>query len=150
MKKHYLFIIMILCALVFTGCGSAENDTKEECLNVEESSNTVARFSGSFTATVEGVIPDYNALPENTIAIVHYFQDYPFLLRFNEDMTGKFTEGETYVFDFETFEVNIPEGEDDIDISDYMYSIIVTSFRPAEDGEMGLSSITATVEIIKQ
>ena len=108
----------------------------------------VVRFSGSFTATVEGMIPDYNALPGNTIAIVHYFQDYPFLLRFNEDMTDKLIEGTTYVFDFETFEVDVPNVENNIDLSDYMYSIHVTSFRPAEDGEIGLDCIMPTVEMI--
>ncbi len=41
-----------------------------------------AQFSGSFTATVEKLIPDYCALPGNTIAVVHFFQNQPFLLRF--------------------------------------------------------------------
>ena len=110
--------------------------------------NTVARFSGLFTATVEEVIPDYNTLPGNNIAIVHFFQDYPFLLRFNEDMTDKLIEGTTYVFEFDTFEVYVSNEEDNIYISDYMYSINVTSFRPAEEGEIGLGSLMPTVEII--
>ena len=41
-----------------------------------------AQFSGSFTATVEKLIPDYCVLPGNTIAVVHFFQNQPFLLRF--------------------------------------------------------------------
>ena len=35
-------------------------------------------------------------------------------------------------------------------ISDYMYSIDVTNYRVAEDSELGLDSITPTVEIISK
>ena len=51
-----------------------------------------AQFSGSFTATVEQLLPDYYALPGKTIAVVHFFQDKPFLLRFQKDLTGELIE----------------------------------------------------------
>lgn len=108
--------------------------------------NVVARFSGSFTATVEKLLPDYYALPGNTVAVVHFFQDGPFLLLFQEDMTGKLMEGTTYVFDFEPFEVEVPAGKERIDIMDYMYSIKVTNYRPAEEDEVGLEEKKAAVE----
>ena len=115
-----------------------------------ENKRRFARFSGSFTATVEQLLPDYYALPGKTIAVVHFFQDRPFLLRFREDLTGELVEGTAYVFEFETFEVELPEAEENPDIADYMYSINVTGYRVAEDDELGLESKTPTVEIVSK
>ena len=115
-----------------------------------ENKKYFAQFSGSFTASVEQLLPDYCALPGKTIAVVHFFQTAPFLLRFQEDMTGKLVEGTVYVFEFKTFEVEIPADEKNPEISDYMYSIDVTNYRVAEDSELGLDSITPTVEIISK
>ena len=78
------------------------------------------------------------------------FQDKPFLLRFQEDMTGKLVEGTPYVFEFKTFEVEIPADEENPNISDYMYSIDVTNYRVAEDSERGLESKTPTIEIVSK
>ena len=110
----------------------------------------LAQFSGSFTATVEQLLPDYYALPGKTIAVVHFFQDRPFLLHFQKDLTGELIEGTSYVFEFETFEVELSEDEEDPDISDYMYSINVTSYRVAEDQELGTDSKMPTVEIVSR
>ena len=107
-----------------------------------------AQFSGSFTATVEQLLPDYYALPGKTIAVVHFFQDRPFLLRFQEDLTGKLVEGKSYVFEFETFEAELSDTEETPDITDYMYSIKVTSYRIAEDAETGADGIMPTIEIV--
>lgn len=57
-------------------------------------------------------------------------------------------EGISYVFEFETFEVEIPEDEGNPDISDYMDSINVTGYRAAEDDELGTDSKLPTVEIV--
>ena len=46
--------------------------------------------------------------------------------------------------------LRLPADEENPDISDYMYSIDVTNYRVAEDGELGLESITPTVEIISK
>ena len=107
-------------------------------------------FSGSFTATVEQLLSDYHALPGKTIAVVHFFQDRPFLLHFQKDLTGELMEGTSYVFEFEPFEVELPEDEEKPDISDYMYSINVTGYRVAEDNELGLESTMPTVEIVSR
>ncbi len=63
-------------------------------------------------------------------------------------MTGEIIEGTLYVFEFEAFEVEIPNDEENPEISDYMYSINVTSYRIAEDGELGVDSKMPTVEIV--
>ena len=98
-----------------------------------------ATFSGEFTATVEKLIPDYYALPGNTVAVVHYFQDGPFLLRFNEDMTGKLVEGETYVFSIQPYEIRVTSSMI-VDFKDCADSVTVTGYREVEEDEMGLDS----------
>lgn len=124
----------------------AESADESEAAPEEAGVGTVAvSFSGSFTATVEKLLPDYCALPGNTVAVVHFFQSMPFLLRFEEDMTGKLVEGVAYVFDFAPFEVLVPETETAPAIEDYMYRIRITSFREATKNEEGMWSVLPTV-----
>ena len=115
--------------------------------DIDHSDGYVVEYSGSFTATVEELIPDYCALPGNTIAVVHFFQDMPFLLRFDEDMSDKLIIGETYVFEFQPFEVEIPDEKNIPSISAHMYSIVITGYRVAEEGETGLNEISPTTEV---
>lgn len=129
------------------GYEAGYHDGKQQASGNEK---RLAQFSGTFTATVEQLLPDYYALPGKTIAVVHFFQDRPFLLHFQNDLTGELIEGTSYVFEFETFEVELPEDEENPDISDYMYSINVTSYRVAEDDELGLDGKTPTVEIVSR
>ena len=72
------------------------------------------------------------------------------MLHFQKDLTGELIEGTSYVFEFETFEVELSEDEENPDISDYMYSINVTSYRVAEDKELGTDSKMPTVEIVSR
>ncbi len=144
--KKSLMVLVLIGTMALAGCAKTQVDDGQTA----DSTRTYARFSGSFTATVEELLPDYYALPGNTIAYVHYFLDSPFLLHFQDDMTDKLVKGETYVFEFNTFEVEIPEGTSYVDIKNYMYLIDVTNYRLAEEDETGLSSLTATVEIIQK
>ena len=169
MKKRATIVLGLVLILTLVGCGNnaqssdahnAEyeegyaagyeagyNDGKQQ---MTESQKHFAQFSGSFTATVEQLLPDYYALPGKTVAVVHFFQDRPFLLHFQKDLTGELIEGTAYVFEFETFEVELPDDEENPDISDYMYSIKVTSYRVAEDDELGLEGKMPTVEIVSK
>ena len=169
MKKMATIVLGLMLVLTLVGCGNnaqssdahnAEyeegyaagyeagyNDGKQQ---IAESKKHFARFLGSFTATVEQILPDYYALPGKTVAVVHFFQDRPFLLHFQKDLTGELIEGTAYVFEFETFEVELPDDEENPDISDYMYSINVTSYRVAEDDELGLEGKMPTVEIVSK
>ena len=169
MKKRATIVLGLVLILTLVGCGNnaqssdahnAEyeegyaagyeagyNDGKQQ---MTESQKHFAQFSGSFTATVEQLLPDYYALPGKTIAVVHFFQDRPFLLHFQKDLTGELIEGTAYVFEFETFEVELPDDEENPNISDYMYSINVTNYRVAEDDELGLEGKMPTVEIVSK
>ena len=169
MKKIIAMVLCLVLVLSLVGCGNKDQSSDTHDANYEEgytagyeagyndgkqqmteNKKCFARFSGSFTATVEQLLPDYCALPGKTIAVVHFFQDGPFLLHFQEDLTGKLVEGTPYVFEFKTFEVEIPADEENPDISDYMYSIDVTNYRVAEDSERGLESKTPTIEIVSK
>lgn len=169
MKKRATIVLGLVLILTLIGCGNnaqssdahnAEyeegyaagyeagyNDGKQQ---MTESQKHFAQFSGSFTATVEQLLPDYYALPGKTVAVVHFFQDRPFLLHFQKDLTGELIEGTAYVFEFETFEVELPDDEENPNISDYMYSINVTNYRVAEDDELGLEGKMPTVEIVSK
>ena len=168
-KKRATIVLGLALILTLVGCGNnaqssdahnAEyeegyaagyeagyNDGKQQ---MTESQKHFAQFSGSFTATVEQLLPDYYALPGKTVAVVHFFQDRPFLLHFQKDLTGELIEGTAYVFEFETFEVELPDDEENPNISDYMYSINVTNYRVAEDDELGLEGKMPTVEIVSK
>ena len=169
MKKRATIVLGLVLILTLVGCGNnaqssdahnAEyeegyaagyeagyNDGKQQ---MTESQKHFAQFSGSFTATVEQLLPDYYALPGKTVAVVHFFQDRPFLLHFQKDLTGELIEGTAYVFEFETFEVELPDDEENPNISDYMYSINVTNYRVAEVDELGLEGKMPTVEIVSK
>lgn len=169
MKKMIASVLCLVLVLSLPGCGTNVQSSDTRNASYEEgyaagyeagyhdgkqpepgNEKRLAQFSGAFTATVEQLLPDYYALPGKTIAVVHFFQDRPFLLHFQNDLTGELIEGTSYVFEFETFEVELPEGEENPDISDYMYSINVTSYRVAEDDELGLDGKTPTVEIVSR
>ena len=169
MKKIIVMVLCLVLVLSLVGCGNKDQSSDTHDANYEEgytagyeagyndgkqqmteNKKRFVQFSGSFTATVEQLLPDYYALPGKTIAVVHFFQDKPFLLRFQEDLTGKLVEGTSYVFEFKTFEVEIPVDEENPDISDYMYSIDVTNYRVAEDSERWLESKTPTIEIVSK
>ena len=169
MKKTIARVLCLALMLSLSGCGTNVQSSDAHNADYEEgyaagyeagyndgkqpepgNEKRLAQFSGAFTATVEQLLPDYYALPGKTIAVVHFFQDRPFLLHFQNDLTGELIEGTSYVFEFETFEVGLPEDEENPDISDYMYSINVTSYRVAEDDELGLDGKTPTVEIVSR
>ena len=169
MKKMATIVLGLMLVLTLVGCGNNAQSSDEHNAEYEEgyaagyeagyndgkqqmteSQKHFAQFSGSFTATVEHLLPDYYALPGKTVAVVHFFQDRPFLLHFQKDLTGELIEGTAYVFEFETFEVELPDDEENPNISDYMYSINVTSYRVAEDDELGLEGKMPTVEIVSK
>ena len=54
------------------------------------------------------------------------------------------------MFEFETFEVELPDDEENPNTSDCMYSINVTSYSVAADDELGLEGKMPIVEIVSR
>ena len=169
MKKIIAIVFCLVLVLSLVGCGNDDQSSDTHDTNYEEgytagyeagyndgkqqmteNKKCFAQFSGAFTATVEQLLPDYYAFSDKTIAVVHFFQIRPFLLRIPKDLTEEIVEGTPYVFEFKTFEVELPADEENPDISDYMYSIDVTNYRVAEESEIGLESKTLTVERVSK
>lgn len=140
MKKMIAGILCLVLALSLSGCGTNAQSSDTCNANYEEGYTAgyeagyhdgkqqvsrkwkaICTVFGFFYSYCWAAPADYYALPGKTIAVVHFFQDRPFLLHFQKDLTGELIEGTSYVFEFETFQVELPEDEEDLDILDYMY-----------------------------
>ena len=110
MKKIVARVLCLALVLSLSGCGMSAQNSDAPDANYKEgytagyeagyhdgkqqaagNEKRFAQFSGSFTATVEQLLPDYYALPGKTIAVVHFFQDRPFLLHFQKDSRVRFS-----------------------------------------------------------
>lgn len=132
MKKSILLFISLLCVLAMVGCGQK------------------ATISGSFTAQVRGVIPDYVVDEKPRIAIVTEFQGFPFLLHVGPEIGKQLVEGEIYVFTIEPVSVDFSK-EDLKGASLFMLAkelpgFVITDFRLANEDEIGLDSLYPTIE----
>ena len=160
MKKIIAIVLCLVLVLSLVGCGNNDQSSDTHDTNYEEgytagyeagyndgkqqmaeNKKCFAQFSGAFTATVEQLLPDDYAFSDKTIAVVHFFQDRPFLLCVQEDLTGELVEGTPYVFEFKTFEVKIPVDEEYPDILNYMDSIEVTDYSKNNVPEIGSRKI---------
>ena len=112
MKKDYCNSSLSCAGTLLVGCGNNDQSSDTHDTNYEEgytagyevgimmesnkrpkTKKCFAQFSGAFTATVEQLLPDDYAFSDKTIAVVHFFQDRPFLLCVQEDLTGELVEG---------------------------------------------------------
>lgn len=103
--------------------------------------------SGSFTATVRKLIPDYVTDPDTPrAAVVTLFQDGPFVINLDETLCAKLQEDKTYTFII---------GEQDAELHQWEYTnggfvnetalkeqvIRITDVREATDDEYGLEGM---------
>lgn len=153
MKKAVVFVT-IICLLVLCGCNQKPiEDTSGQGENkTENQSTTKTSFvSGSFTATVRDVIPDY-VLDTWTpiVAVVTEYQSSPFLLRVGEEIGRQLQVGETYVFTMSFIATDYPkEVLEDVGTAALIAmlpQLRVTEFRLAEAGETALDSLQLTIE----
>lgn len=111
----------------------------------ETSSELTVNVTGSFTATVRKLIPDYVAEPGNTAAVVTLFQSEPFVLKLNAEMCERLEEDQTYTFIVKEEETAIPTDmlwENDNSVSWdalILRKISVSDVRAAEDDEYGMN-----------
>lgn len=176
MKK--IFNVMLVSCIVFTflGCGAvnsggtnnsdvisevktdvAEDDSVQEYAeentdgkNTAEQTESKTQISGSFTATVRDIIPDY-VLDDTTplMGVLTLFQDSPFTVYLGENLVSKVEIGETYVFTIET--VSVEDSVDEVMSMSvpslfYTYGLKIVDVRPAEESETGLDSLGLSFE----
>ena len=109
------------------------------------SSELTVNVTGSFTATVRKLIPDYVSEPGNTAAVVTLFQSGPFVLKLSEKMCEQLEEGQTYTFIVKEEETALPSyllWTNDNSISWdalILRKISVSDVRTAEDDEYGMN-----------
>lgn len=109
------------------------------------SSELTVNVTGSFTATVRKLIPDYVSEPGNTAAVVTLFQSGPFVLKLSAEMCEQLEEGQTYTFIVKEEETALPSyllWTNDNSISWdalILRKISVSDVRTAEDDEYGMN-----------
>ncbi len=136
MRKGLVLLVSLMCVLALVGCGK---DNKKQ-----------AMLTGSFTAQVRGVIPDYVMDEKPRIAIVTEFHGFPFLIHVGTEIGSQLVEGEIYVFTFEPMPVNY--SKEDLDsvslkaMNEKSRGFVITDFRLANEDEIGLSSLRPTIE----
>lgn len=112
---------------------------------VQSFSETEVKVSGSFTASVRALIPDYvadSATPR--AAVVTLFQDGPFVLKLNEEICSQLEEGESYTFIVPEQSIFLSsEKLNDSGIVSWdellLRHIYVTDFRTPTDDEYGMN-----------
>lgn len=103
--------------------------------------------SGSFTATVRKLIPDYVSDPDTPrAAVVTLFQDGPFVLKLDEQLCTKLQEDKTFTF-------IVGEQDAELNLWDYSnggfvqeialkeHKITVTDVREATEDEYGIDGM---------
>lgn len=127
-----------------TFCQSGYDDGYRAGADTQSVGKTEVEVSGSFTATVRALIPDYvtdSVTPQ--AAVVTLFQDGPFVLKLNETICSQLEEGETYTFIVPKQSVSLSDTElreEGLVDSDALLlrHISVRDFREPTDDEYGL------------
>lgn len=107
--------------------------------------------SGSFTVSVQDVIPD-KSLNDTTpsVAVVAEFQSYPFTIFVGEEIGRQLKAGEVYVFTIEPVTVEYSkEYLESLSLSSLVWELNglkITDFRLATEDELGLASLCLTIE----
>lgn len=170
MKKTIAFLLLCLC-LLLPGCSSApqgpsvqelqqkldeavaQRDTLQTQLDealakleASDAETVKVTVTGTFTATVRSLIPNY-VLDDKTpmMAVVTTFQSTPFIL-YTRDQTSALTVGKTYVFTVESAQAEIYKAEYEKGVpnpatADALYGLNVLSVKPAGEEDVGLDSV---------
>jgi len=108
-------------------------------------------ISGSFTASVFGVIPEHPNDTIPTVAVVSEFQRYPFTVYVGEEIARQLESAdEPHVFTIAPVTVDCPkEDVEAMELSSLVWEfreIRVTEVRLAREDELGLASLHLTIE----
>lgn len=166
--------VCLLLALLLTGCGGVskeeydaavrERDALEtemqaaqtELQELRDQTEMVAvRVTGTFTATVSDLIPDYVTDGETPrMAVVRLFQCAPFTI-YTAGLTQDLEVGETYVFEVKDEYTEITREEYETksllnpETAVSFYNLWISGFRPAEEKDCGLDSVHLEYEACK-
>jgi len=123
----------------------AELQRMREEQQPEQPDTMLVNITGSFTATVRHLIPDYVGDGKPRIAIVTLFMGTPFAIPVGEEMAEQLEEGKIYTFEIVTMkniEITVEEygkgydqGRIFADEAFFQYNLEISSFREAEESE---------------
>ena len=159
MKKSIVSVLLIGVAIVAGACNSqevAQNNAEVAMANEQEEPEMAVNVekttvSGSFTVCVRDVIPDYcmDDVTKN-VAVVTEFQSNPFTVYVGEEIANQLEIGQNYVFTINPIEVDeAKEDLEEMSLSSLVWELPefeITDFRLANENELGLESLTLTIE----
>lgn len=152
-RKIIKRLFCLLCLFALVGCGIGKERPGADSLpakqlqeRVAEDETVLVQISGTFTAMVRGMIPDYVISSDTpSVAIVTLFQDTPFLLFFNDPAkaAAELEVGTYYVFQISEKQVEMTraEYEEEAGFADEMiarYGLTISDFRMAGEDEIGI------------
>ncbi len=163
MKKVGLWLLVGVMLFSLAGCGnSAEVNNDYNSLLAEKETlqsqyddllsttrETTMTISGTFTATVRQLIPDYvQSETENGAAVVTGFQSPPFVVRLGDDKIAQLKVGKTYKFEIVEAKVTTTKAQAEAVSTDPavlipMYNLRVSSV--VETTENGLNANDLTI-----
>ena len=159
MKKSIVSIVLIGVAIVAGACNSqevAQNNAEVAMANEQEEPEMAVNVekttvSGSFTVCVRDVIPDYcmDDVTKN-VAVVTEFQSNPFTVFVGEEIANQLEIGQNYVFTINPIKVDeAKEDLEEMSLASLVWELPgfeVAEFRLANENELGLESLTLTIE----
>ena len=159
MKKSIVSIVLIGVAIVAGACNSqevAQNNAEVAMANEQEEPEMAVNVekttvSGSFTVCVRDVIPDYcmDDVTKN-VAVVTEFQSNPFTVYVGEEIANQLEIGQNYVFTINPIKVDeAKEDLEEMSLASLVWELPgfeVAEFRLANENELGLESLTLTIE----
>ncbi|MBQ5675909.1 MAG: hypothetical protein IIV45_12700 [Lachnospiraceae bacterium] len=159
MKKSIVSVLLIGVAIVAGACNSqevAQNNAEVAMANEQEEPEMAVNVekttvSGSFTVCVRDVIPDYcmDDVTKN-VAVVTEFQSNPFTVYVGEEIANQLEMGQNYVYTINPIKVDeAKEDLEEMSLSSLVWELPefeITDFRLANENELGLESLTLTIE----
>lgn len=159
MKKLILLFGLIGVILVLGACTNRDTEqnrmetetSEEQEINDTLSNNAKTTISGSFTVCVRDIIPDYCMDGvTSTVAVVTEFQSYPFTVFVGEEIGSQLEVDKIYVFSIDPIVVDYPkEYLQQLNLSSIVWEFSdfeITDFRLANEDELGMESLTLTIE----
>ena len=166
MKKICVLVLALLLMVSLASCGnSAEVNNGYNALLAEKETlqsqyddllsttrETSMTISGTFTATVRQLIPDYvQSDTENGAAVVTGFQSPPFVVPLGDDIISQLKVGKTYKFEIVETKVTMTKAQAESVSTDpavliTLYNLRVSSVVETTENGLNANSLTVAVK----